>query len=300
MSRGAVARQLSGISRRLAWGKRLDLSVGPALGIGLGLFALVAGCGGSDGGRNGQGSLGMAPRAADGTILDDRALCTQALGTQAQGSTQAQGPRGTSAGEGPMANGSPAAANQGVLEVDEIAGPGALQPNVRRVWQVFGSGVTRRRVLRCREIDTNLDGYKDVVRFYNDEGQSKEERADTNFDGNIDTWNVFAAGRLAEVRHDRNFDGNADEWKVYLEGKLSRIKRDANFDGKPDVWEMYRKGRLERMGVDVDGDERVDRWDHDAAYRKRLEDERRKREEEEERRRKEREEELRRAAEEAF
>lgn len=230
---------------------------------------VATGCSGGDGKDPKEPKvLGPAPRAADGTILDDRALCNF------KGRTD--------------------------VEVMETAGPGALQPNVRRVWQVLGAGINRRRVLLCREIDTNLDGYKDVVRFYNDQGQSKEERADTNFDGNIDTWNLFASGRLAEVKHDRNYDGNADEWKVYLEGKLSRIKRDTNFDGKPDVWEMYRKGRLERMGVDVDGDERVDRWDHDKAYRKRMEELRKKKEEEEERKRKEREEELRKAAEEAF
>jgi len=241
--------------------------LGAALPLAAGLF--LAGCSGNDGkDPNAANVLGPAPRAADGTILDDRALCNF------------QGRKD--------------------VEVSETAGPGALQPNVRRVWQVFGVGVNRRRVLMCREIDTNLDGYKDVVRFYNDEGQSKEERADANFDGNIDTWNVFAGGRLAEVKHDRNHDGNADEWKVYIKGKLSRIKRDTDFDGKPDVWEMYRKGRLERMGVDVNGDERVDRWDHDKAYRKRIEEERKRREEEEERKRKEREEELRKAAEEAF
>jgi len=234
----------------------------------LALTTVLSGCSGDGKDPKEPNVIGPAPRAADGTILDDRSMCNV---------------------EG-----------RNDVEVSETAGPGALQPNVRRVWQVFGTGANRRRVLHCREIDTNLDGYKDVVRFYNEEGQSKEERADTNFDGNVDTWNVFASGRLAEVKHDRNHDGRADEWKVYLKGKLSRIKRDTDFNGKADVWEMYRKGRLERMGVDVNGDERVDRWDHDKTYRKRIEEERRMKEEKAERERKEREEELRKAAEEAF
>lgn len=156
------------------------------------------------------------------------------------------------------------------VEVSETAGPGAMQPNVRRVWKLRGTGSDSRKVLACREADTNLDGLKDVVRFYTDDGQSKEERADTNYDAKIDTWNIFSRGRLAEVRLDTNFDGEPDEWKVYIEGKLSRVKRDANFDKKPDHWEMYRNGRLERIGVDFDGDERVDRWDRDTEWLKKL------------------------------
>jgi NADPH-dependent glutamate synthase beta subunit-like oxidoreductase len=139
------------------------------------------------------------------------------------------------------------------VEVSETAGPGAVQPNVRRVWKLRGTGSDARKVLACREADTNLDGIKDVVRVYTEDGQSKEERADTNYDGKLDTWNVFSRGRLAEVRLDTNFDGEPDEWKTYVEGKLSRVKRDRNFDKKPDNWEMYRGGRLERIGVDLDG-----------------------------------------------
>src|SRR5262245_39319060 len=93
------------------------------------------------------------------------------------------------------------------VEIAETAGPGAFQPNVRRVWRVYGTGADRRTVLSCREVDTNLDGVKDTVRFYNEEGQSKEERADTNYDGKIDTWNIYAQGRLAEVQLDKNHDG---------------------------------------------------------------------------------------------
>jgi hypothetical protein len=180
----------------------------------------------------------QAERNADGTIADDRTMC------QWKGRADA--------------------------EIAETAGPGSYQPNVRRVWKVFGTGADRRKVLVCREVDTNLDGVKDTVRYYTDEGQSKEERADTNYDGKIDTWNFFAGGRLAEVRLDKNHDGKADEWKSYYSGKLARVKRDSNYNGKADIWEMYRRGRLERMGVDVDGDERVDRWDHDSDWRREV------------------------------
>jgi hypothetical protein len=165
-------------------------------------------------------------------------------------------------------------------EASEVAGPGSVQPNVRRVYQIVGTGDDRHKVLICREIDTNFDGVKDVVRRYNDKGESIAEEADSNYDGRIDTWIVFIKGRLAEVKVDTNYDGNPDEWKYYSGGKLSRVTRDTNRDSKPDVWEIYREGKLERMGVDIDGDEHVDRWDHDNELRRRFEDAERKKEEE--------------------
>ncbi len=215
-----------------------------------------AGCSAADG-EDGTTKIlnDTAPRNPDGTIIDDRSMCNYK--------------------------------GRKDVEVAETAGPGAIQPNVRRVWKVYGTGADRRRVLMCREIDTNLDGYKDVVRLYNEEGQVKKEMADTNHDGKVDTWNLFAEGRVAEVHLDRNFDGTPDEWKIYVDGKLTRARRDTNFDKKADVWEMYRKGRLERMGVDLDGDERVDRWDHDKVWRKQMEAERKQKEEEDEKKREE-------------
>lgn len=229
------------------------------IGFGLAVVAMMAigaGCNGNQGDDGKTKILNdTAPRNADGTIINDRSMCNHK--------------------------------GRKDVEVSETAGPGAIQPNVRRVWRVFGEGADRRRVLLCREINTNLDGYKDVVRHYNDEGQAKKEMADTNHDGKIDTWNLFAQGRVAEVHLDKNFDGAPDEWKIYNDGKLSRARRDTNFDKKPDVWEMYRKGRLERMGVDLDGDERVDRWDHDKEWRKKIEEERKKKEADDERIRRE-------------
>ena len=221
-------------------------------------FACVlAACGGA---QSDDDTSVSAERSADGTIVDDKTMCNWK--------------------------------GRADVEVAETAGPGAYQPNVRRVWKVLGTGADRRKVLVCREVDTNLDGVKDTVRYYNDEGQSKEERADTNYNGRIDTWNIFALGRLAEIKLDKNHDGKPDEWKTYYSGKLSRVKRDTNYNGKPDTWEMYRRGRLERMGIDLDGDERVDRWDHDSSWRrevekaddKKREDEEKKQQEEQERR----------------
>lgn len=157
--------------------------------------------------------------------------------------------------------------NKVELEVSETVGPGAVRPNIRRVYKTFGDAETRHKALVCREVDTNLDGIKDIVRHFNAKGEAVKEDADTNYDGKIDVWASFDHGRLVEEDADTNFDGRADVWKAYAGGELSKIKRDRNFDGKPDVWEIYVKGRLERMGVDETGDQHVDRWDRDDQLR---------------------------------
>ncbi len=153
------------------------------------------------------------------------------------------------------------------LEVSESKGPGALKPNVRRVYKIVGEGETRHRQLVCREIDTNLDGIKDVVRTFNAKGEAIREEGDRNYDGKIDVWMSFVDGRLTQEEIDTNQDGRPDVWKFYVNGQLQRIRRDRNHDGKPDVWEIYTKGRLERMGVDDNFDTHVDRWDRDENLR---------------------------------
>lgn len=169
-------------------------------------------------------------------------------------------------------------------EAKESAGLGTIRPNIRRVYALVGEGDDRRRVLLCREVDTNLDGMKDVVRTFNDKGESLRELADSNYDGKIDTWITFARGRMAKVEIDSNHDGNADEFRYYVQGKLARLQRDTNRDGKPDIWEIYEEGGLKRMGFDLDHDGHVDRWDRDevaeraALERELQEEEKRKKE----------------------
>lgn len=157
--------------------------------------------------------------------------------------------------------------NKPELEVSETVGPGAVRPNIRRVYKTFGDAESRHKSLVCREVDTNLDGIKDIVRRFNAKGEAVKEEADTNYDGKLDIWVSFDQGRLVEEDVDNNYDGKIDEWKSYSSGQLTKIKRDRNFDGKPDVWEIYVKGRLERMGVDETGDQHVDRWDRDDQLR---------------------------------
>ncbi len=164
-------------------------------------------------------------------------------------------------------------------EVEETASARAARPNIRRVYAIVGQGEDAHRVLQCREVDQNLDGVKDVVRIYDDDGGPLRELADTDYDGQIDTWTTFSAGRVSEVKVDRNRDGRPDEKRFYVRGKKLRGELDEDFDGRTDVWEVYAEGTLQRRGVDVDRDGKVDRWDRDeiafraAARRERAEEE---------------------------
>jgi len=164
--------------------------------------------------------------------------------------------------------------------VQETSGPGAKHLNVRRVYRVVGLGAEQRRVIVCREIDTNLDGVKDLVRRYDDKGTPIEEQADANYDGRIDTWVTYTFGKVAKVELDNRGDGRPDETRLYVDGRLNRLQRDTNGDGKPDVWEIYSEHKLERVGVDLDYDGRVDRWDRDAIAQREAEEKKRREEEE--------------------
>lgn len=169
-------------------------------------------------------------------------------------------------------------------EVSEATGPGATYPNVRRVFGIVGEGEDRRRVLLCREVDTNFDGAKDIVRTFNDRGEPWSELADSNYDGKIDTWITFARGRVSKMQLDNSGRGEPDETRFYIGAKLSRAQRDTNHDGKPDVWEIYDEGTLQRVGIDIDFDGHVDRWDRDEIALRQIADKERQEVEAEQRR----------------
>lgn len=148
-------------------------------------------------------------------------------------------------------------------DVQESSAPGSIVANVRRVYGYIGEGEDRRRILLCREVDTNFDGVKDVVRTYGDVGQRLTEQADSDYDGKMDTWIVFGASKPSQIKLDADGDGIIEETRFYVNGRVSRIQRDTNGDGRADVFEVYLDGRLDRMGIDANFDGQVDRWDRD-------------------------------------
>ena len=100
------------------------------------------------------------------------------------------------------------------------SGRGAAQRAPRL--PIVGAGDSAHKVLICREIDTNLDGIKDIVRTYTEKGESLREEADTNYDGRIDTWITFSGGRIAKEEIDTDFDGNARRLEVLRRAVSSR------------------------------------------------------------------------------
>ena len=156
--------------------------------------------------------------------------------------------------------------NNPAFEVSETAGPGSLRPNIRRVFKMVGEHENRHPVLICREVDSNLDGIKDVVRTFNEKGEPLHEEADTNYDSKIDVWLNFADGRIEEEDVDTTgAAGRPNVWKFYVDGQLSRVRRSTHCaGGQPDFWEIYYKNRLERVGSDTTCDGHVDRWDRDT------------------------------------
>jgi hypothetical protein len=165
--------------------------------------------------------------------------------------------------------------NKPELEVQETVGPGSIRPNVRRVYKWVGERDNRKKILVCREIDTNLDGIKDVARVFNEKGEAKHEEADTDYDGVIDVKIDFVDGRLAKEELDTKHGSTAamfkpDVWKFYVDGEITRIRRNTKCaNGKADTWEIYRVGadkkmHLERIGNDLSCDGHVDRWDRDT------------------------------------
>jgi DNA-binding transcriptional MerR regulator len=147
-------------------------------------------------------------------------------------------------------------------------GAGAAYPNIRRVYAVGTDRQDGRRILRCREADTNLDGVNDLIRVYNDQGEPINEQTDSDYDGLIDTWTTFSRMVVAKAEVDRNRDGKPDEFRTYARGRLSRLQKDSNFDGLLDTWQVYEEGKLKRVGIDVNGDQRVDRWFRDEEQRR--------------------------------
>ena len=150
-------------------------------------------------------------------------------------------------------------------DVQESSAPGSIVPNVRRVFGYIGEGEDRRRILLCREVDTNFDGVKDLVRVYGDVGQKLSEQADSDYDGKVDTWITFGKTKPAKIEIDADGDGKVEQVRYYVAGSISRIQRDTNADGKSDVFEIYKNGRLDRMGIDANFDGQVDRWDRDEV-----------------------------------
>ena len=90
---------------------------------------------------------------------------------------------------------------------------------------------------------------------------SQPHTEDKNGDGKPDLWGYYSEqGDLERVELDDNFDGKIDNWQTYQAGKILTMVRDTNFDGKKDTWDYFEQGIRTRQEQDQDGDGKVDLW----------------------------------------
>ena len=148
-------------------------------------------------------------------------------------------------------------------ESSEVSGPGSVSYNIRRVFALSGEGEERKRILICREVDTNLDGVKDVVRTYNERGEALNETADTDFDGKIDRWQYYSAkGVIEKEGSSRKGAAQPDTWQYYsAKGVVEKEGFSQKGTAQPDTWQYFdAKGAVVRREIDENGDGKIERW----------------------------------------
>ncbi len=112
-----------------------------------------------------------------------------------------------------------------------------------------------------KEFDLNHDGKVDMVKVFNDRGETIKEMVDFDFDGRFDTTNYIEKGQLTRQEMDLNWDGKPDIVKFFEKNKITRKELSTKIDGKMDYFEYYDdKGSIDRIGIDKNGDGDVDQW----------------------------------------
>jgi len=98
------------------------------------------------------------------------------------------------------------------------------------VWRYYAGST-----LTCKHIDFDYDGKFDMLSVFDPaSGNVTEVQRDTDFDGEYDVREVYAAGgQITSVRRDRNGDNKPDQWEQYSEATVA-ITYDDNYDGKVD------------------------------------------------------------------
>jgi hypothetical protein len=129
--------------------------------------------------------------------------------------------------------------------------------------------ITEEGLIR-REIDLNGDGMPDIVnliRPLEDERVAVAKNTDLNFDGKFDVFTEFDAfGQISRERIDTDFDGDIDTIDLYKDGARVKSDRDIDFDGDFDVFAFYvvetdGRVRLDRKESDTDGNAKIDLWE---------------------------------------
>ncbi len=132
------------------------------------------------------------------------------------------------------------------------------------IWEYYKKGEKDGKqtdIVVRKEFDLNHDGKVDMVKVFNDKGETVKEMIDFDFDGRFDTTNYIEKGQLTRQEMDLNWDGKPDIVKFFEKGKIVRKELSTKIDGKMDYFEYYDdKGSVDRIGIDKNGDGDVDQW----------------------------------------
>ncbi len=96
------------------------------------------------------------------------------------------------------------------------------------------------------------------------QGELVREEVDRNNDGTMDTFTVYADGRVLKGWYDWNLDGRVDRWTWYLGGNVLWAL-DTDVDGVADVWNLRRRDESLLTARDRDGDGRPDKVEIDSG-----------------------------------
>jgi hypothetical protein len=107
--------------------------------------------------------------------------------------------------------------------------------------------------------DDNGDGLPERILFFasgSDTLLRFEE--DSNGDGRVDTWQVYANGELTQRLRDTNGDGTVDVWEEYSDSRMTGRTLDRDRNGVVDSFYEYRGDSLAEERHDSDNDGRID------------------------------------------
>ncbi|MCX7038729.1 MAG: hypothetical protein NT005_06320 [Spirochaetes bacterium] len=90
------------------------------------------------------------------------------------------------------------------------------------------------------ELDRNDDGRVDYALYNDAAGSLAREELDFNLDGKMDDVRYYRAGVAVREEIDSDFDGRTDIWVHILNGEyIERYERDTDGDGEPDVMKSF-------------------------------------------------------------
>jgi hypothetical protein len=90
------------------------------------------------------------------------------------------------------------------------------------------------------ELDRNDDGRADYALYNDAAGSLEREELDFNLDGKMDDVRYYRAGAAVREEIDSDFDGRIDIWVHILKGEfIEGYERDTDGDGEPDIVKSF-------------------------------------------------------------